>query len=232
MVEITWLGHATFKFRLDNGEVIVIDPFIDGNPVYPKNHTFDRVDTILVTHAHFDHVQGALPLSRKFGARIVAIYETAVWLESKGARNTLAINKGCSRQVGSVRVTMTQALHSSGIQEDGKMLYGGEAAGYVVRVPDGRSFYFAGDTAVFGDMELIGTLYRPELALLPIGDTFTMGPAEAAMACRLLKPKKVIPMHFGTMPQLEGRPEQLAELLRDQPEIQVWTLEIGKPVTW
>jgi L-ascorbate metabolism protein UlaG (beta-lactamase superfamily) len=126
---------------------------------------------------------------------------------------------------------MTHAVHSCGILDDGKMVYGGEAAGYAMRFPDGRSLYFAGDTNVFSDMHLIEQLYHPELAFLPIGDLFTMSPVEAALACRLLRPGRVIPMHFGTFPPLTGRPEQLRELLGDLPT-EVWALEPGKPVEW
>jgi L-ascorbate metabolism protein UlaG (beta-lactamase superfamily) len=232
MLEITWLGHGTFQFRLESGEVILMDPWTDGNPVYPKGHVFDRLDAILITHGHFDHIHDAVPLAREFSPKVVAIYETCAWLESKGVKNTLPMNKGGSQQVGPVVVTMTHAVHSCGILDDGKIIYGGEAAGYVLELTDSRRLYFAGDTNVFSDMQLIEQLYRPELAFLPIGDLFTMGPREAAAACRLLKPKKVIPMHFGTFPPLTGTPERLAELLKDMPETQVWALEIGKPAAW
>ena len=232
MVEITWLGHGTYKLRLTSGEVIVVDPWIEGNPAYPKSHSFDRVDVILVTHGHFDHIYGVLPLAREFSPQIVAIYETARWLETKGAKNTLGINKGGTITVGPVSVTMTHAIHSCGIQDGDHIIYGGEAAGYVVRLPDRRAVYCAGDTNVFTDMQLIERLYHPELAFLPIGDVYTMSPREAALACRMLDVKKVIPLHFGTFPPLTGRPEQLAELIRDLPGTQVWTLQPGVPVTW
>jgi L-ascorbate metabolism protein UlaG (beta-lactamase superfamily) len=127
---------------------------------------------------------------------------------------------------------MTHAVHSCGILDDGKIIYGGEAAGYVLRFEDGRALYFAGDTNVFADMQLIEQLYHPELAFLPIGDLYTMSPREAALACRLLKPKKVVPMHFGTFPALTGRPEQLAELIGDLPGTAVWPLEAGKVAEW
>jgi L-ascorbate metabolism protein UlaG (beta-lactamase superfamily) len=123
---------------------------------------------------------------------------------------------------------MTHAVHSCGILDDGKIIYGGEAAGYVLRFDDGRSLYFAGDTNVFSDMALIQELYRPELAMLPIGDLFTMSPREAAVACRLLKAKRVIPMHFGTFPPLVGRPDHLSDLIRELPDTTVWPLEPGK----
>jgi L-ascorbate metabolism protein UlaG (beta-lactamase superfamily) len=142
------------------------------------------------------------------------------------------MNKGGSQKAGEVTFTMTHAVHSCGILDDGKIIYGGEAAGYVLHFEDGRRLYFAGDTNVFTDMQLIEQLYRPELVFLPIGDLYTMSPREAAVACRLLKPKKIVPMHFGTFPALTGRPEQLATLIGGLPGAEVWTLEPGQPVEW
>jgi L-ascorbate metabolism protein UlaG (beta-lactamase superfamily) len=232
MVEITWLGHGTYQFRLETGEVILVDPWIEGNPKYPAGHAIDRVDVILVSHGHFDHIHDVLPLAEKFSPQIVAIYETAHWLESKGAKNTVGMNKGGTATVGPISVTMTTAVHSCGILDDGKIIYGGEAAGYVARFPDRRVVYCAGDTNVFSDMQLIQRLYHPELAFLPIGDFYTMGPREAALACRMIGVKRVIPLHFGTFPVLSGRPEQLADLIRDLPDTEVWELEPGIPVEW
>jgi L-ascorbate metabolism protein UlaG (beta-lactamase superfamily) len=231
-MQITWLGHGTFQFQLPSGEVILVDPWVDGNPKFPGGHQFTRVDAILITHGHFDHVHDAVPLARKFSPAVVAIYEICQWLESKGVKNTQPMNKGGSQKVGQVTVTMTHAIHSCGILDDGKIIYGGEAAGYVMRFTDGRALYFAGDTNVFTDMQLIERLYQPELAFLPIGDLFTMSPREAAAACRMLKVKKVIPMHFGTFPPLTGTPQKLAELIKDLPGTQVWPLEPGKTVEW
>jgi L-ascorbate metabolism protein UlaG (beta-lactamase superfamily) len=232
MVEITWLGHATFQLRLETGEVFILDPWIEGNPMYPKGHAIQRVDAILISHAHFDHIHDAVPLAKKFTPRVVAIHETCVWLASKGVENCSGMNKGGSQMVGPVKVTMTHAVHSCGIQDGDQILYGGEAAGYVLHFPDGRALYFAGDTNVFSDMQLIEKLYRPDLAFLPIGDLYTMGPHEAALACRLLNAKKVIPMHFGTFPALTGNPRELAELLKGFPQTEIWPLDIGKPVEW
>jgi L-ascorbate metabolism protein UlaG (beta-lactamase superfamily) len=231
-MQITWLGHGTFQFQLPSGEVILMDPWVDGNPKFPSGYQFTRVDAILITHGHFDHIHDAVPLARKFSPPVVAIYEICQWLESKGVKNTQPMNKGGSQKVGQVTVTMTHAIHSCGILDDGKIIYGGEAAGYVMRFADGRALYFAGDTNVFTDMQLIERLYQPELAFLPIGDLFTMSPREAAVACRMLKVKKVIPMHFGTFPPLTGTPKKLGELIQDLPDTQVWPLEPGKTVEW
>ena len=231
-MEITWLGHGSFHFRLPSGQVILMDPWTNGNPAYPKGFEIPRVDTICITHGHFDHVHDAVPLAKRFSPAVVAIYETCNWLESKGVANLRPMNKGGSQEVGEAAVTMTHAVHSCGIlDDDGKIIYGGEAAGYVLRFADGRALYFAGDSNVFSDMQLIEQLYRPELAFLPIGDLFTMSPLEAAMACKLLKPARVVPMHFGTFPLLTGRPDQLRELVQDL-VTEVWELEPGKPVEW
>ena len=208
-----------------------MDPWTEGNPSFPKGFPLERVDTMLISHGHFDHIHDAVPLALRHSPEVVAIYETCHWLESKGVQNTRPMNKGGSQQAGDVTVTMTTAAHSCGILDDGKIVYGGEAAGFVLRLADGRAIYFAGDTNVFTDMQLIEQLYRPELVFLPIGDLYTMGPAEAAFACRLLRAKKVIPMHFGTFPALTGTPARLAELLAGT-GCEVWALRPGETVNW
>jgi L-ascorbate metabolism protein UlaG (beta-lactamase superfamily) len=231
MTEITWLGHATFAFRFESGEVLVLDPWIEGNPAYPKGYELKRVDAIAISHAHFDHTNDVIPLAKKFEPKVVGIFETAAWLEKKGVKNTIGINKGGTLDLGFVKLTMTHALHSCSIKDGNDLIYGGEAAGYVLRLPDRRAAYFAGDTALFSDMVLIRELYGPELALLPIGDYYTMGPLEACHAARLVKPRRVIPMHYGTFPALTGRPEDLEQGLKDD-DIEVWTLKQGEAVSW
>ncbi len=230
-MRITWLGHGSFQFELPSGQVILMDPWIEGNPAYPKHHQITRVDTICITHGHFDHIHDALPLAARFSPEVVAIFETCNWLESKGVQKTRPMNKGGSQTVGGVSITMTHAVHSCGILDDGKIIYGGEASGYVLRFQGGRALYFAGDTNVFSDMHLVEQLYHPDLAFLPIGDLYTMSPREAAVACKLLRPAKVIPMHFGTFPALTGTPAQLAALVADLPT-EVWPLQPGKTVDW
>ncbi len=230
-MKITWLGHGTVELQMDSGEVLLLDPWTDGNPSYPKGYEIKRVDAIAVSHGHFDHIHDVLPIAKQFKPKIVGIFELTHWLASKGAENTEGMNKGGTLDLGFVKLTMTHAIHSCGILDGDNVIYGGDAAGFVLTLNDGRRIYFAGDTNVFSDMALIRELYEPELAFLPIGDHYTMSPHEAAKAVDLLKVKKVIPMHFGTFPALTGRPEVLAEKIKGTITT-VWALEPGKTVEW
>jgi L-ascorbate metabolism protein UlaG (beta-lactamase superfamily) len=227
--KLTWLGHAAFRITTPSGKVAVIDPWVQSNPMCPEPlKKFDRLDTMLITHGHFDHIADAVDLGKQFKPQIVTIYETGVWLESKGVPNVSAMNKGGTQQVGELEVTMVNAIHSCGIKDGDQIIYGGEACGYIIRLPGGLTVYHAGDTAVFGDMKIIGELYAPDLALLPIGDFYTMGPREAALAVRLLGVRHVIPMHFGTFPPLVGRPERLRELTEDISGLEIHALKPGE----
>ncbi len=213
-VQIKYLGHATFLITTPGGKKLLIDPWVQNNPACPEqDKAIDSLDTVLITHAHFDHIQDVLELAKTHKPQIGCIYEIAHWLERKGIQNTNAMNKGGSQQINDVRVTMVDARHSCGIlEDDGSISYGGEAAGYVVEFENGFRIYHAGDTCVFSDMMIILELYEPELILLPIGDLFTMSPKEAAYACRLMNAKKVLAMHYATFPLLTGTPQELREL--------------------
>lgn len=213
--KITWLGHATFRVETAEGKTIYVDPWVMSNPLCPESEKDVRkADALVITHGHFDHIADAVKIGKEHNPTAVGIFELCLWLQKKGVETISPMNKGGTQTVAGVKVTMTHAVHSCGIQDDdGSIVYGGEACGYVLELPGGVKVYHAGDTAVFGDMAIIRDLYTPEIAMLPIGDHFTMSPREAAYACKLLQPKHVIPMHFGTFPPLIGRPAQLRELL-------------------
>ena len=230
--KLTWLGHSTFRIDTPSGKVIVIDPWVQSNPMCPEPlKKFERIDTLLITHGHFDHIADAVDLAKQFKPQVVAIFETCVWLESKGVTNTSAFNKGGTQTAGEIEVTMVNAVHSCGIKDGDQIIYGGEACGYIIRLPGGLTIYHAGDTAVFGDMKIIGDLYSPDIAMLPIGDFYTMGPREAALAIRLLGVRHVIPMHFGTFPALVGRPDRLRELTQDILGLEIHALKPGESIS-
>jgi L-ascorbate metabolism protein UlaG (beta-lactamase superfamily) len=210
-VSLTWLGHASFRVDTPNGKRIYVDPWL-GNPKCPDSEKEpDRIDVIALTHGHGDHVGDTVELAKKFSPAIVAPVELKRWLGEQGAPvgETPGSNKGGTVAIDGTKFTFTNAFHSSS-SEDGT--YTGEACGIVITTDDGTAIYFAGDTCVFSDMQLIGRIYEPDLAVLPIGDHFTMGPREAAVALELLGVKRCVPCHYGTFPLLRGTPAELREL--------------------
>ena len=212
-IKVTWLGHATFRIQTPGGKTILIDPWVMGNPACPASEkAVEKVDVLLCTHGHGDHIGDAVEIAKKHNPLVVGIIELCAWMKKKGAKQTLPMNKGGTQEVADVKVTMVHAEHSSGIEDGNEMVYAGEACGFVIGFSNGLKIYHAGDTNVFGDMRLIHELYAPDIAMIPIGDHFTMGPREAAYACSLLKAKTVIPMHYGTFPQLTGTPSALRKL--------------------
>ena len=211
MASLTWLGHASFRLDTDGGKRIYIDPFLGGPTCPDDEREPERVDAIGLTHGHGDHVGDAIALQAKFGCPVFGMVELIGWLQANGVPDDrgIAFNKGGTIEVAGVKVTMTNAFHSSSAPDG---TYTGEPTGFVFHLEDGKRVYFAGDTCVFGDMQLIARLYAPDVAVLPIGDYYTMGPDQAALALELLGNPRCVPCHWGTFPPLVGRPEQLADL--------------------
>jgi L-ascorbate metabolism protein UlaG (beta-lactamase superfamily) len=211
---ITWLGHSAFRMDTPGGKRVYVDPFLDGNPKCPDSEKQpERCDLIALTHGHGDHFGSTLELTEKFGCPVVAITELADWLSGRGVK-AHDPNKGGTAEVEGIKFTVTTANHTSSLDvAEGR--YAGDPAGLVIELEDGLKLYFAGDTNAFMDMQLIGRLYEPDFAILPIGDHYTMGPREAAVALELLGVKRCIPCHYGTFPVLRGTPEELREFAPD-----------------
>ncbi len=220
---ITWLGHATVLYQTAKGTNILVDPFIEQNPKYPKGFALpSKIHYILLTHGHGDHISDVVPVAKKHGSTVVAIYELADYVAQRGVEKTIGMNLGGTVQLDYVAATMVDAKHSSGAQDKNGTHYVGVAAGFVISVHGSPVIYHAGDTNVFGDMRLIGELYQPEIALLPIGGHFTMSPKEAAVAARLVAAKTILPIHFGTFPPLVGTPAELATMVDSGVRVVQW----------
>jgi L-ascorbate metabolism protein UlaG (beta-lactamase superfamily) len=227
--KITWLGHATFLLSTQHGRTVLIDPWLAGNPSCPASFkTLPRVDIVCATHGHGDHIGDLLAIARDHDAHVVGVPEICRWAQSKGIKNVKPMGKGGTQRLGDFEITLVDARHSSSIQDNGSLICGGAAGGYVIRMPGGLSIYHAGDTCAFTDMKLIGELHTPDVACLPIGDVYTMGPREAALAIRLLRVGHVIPMHYGTFPALTGTPQNLKERTQDISGLQIHVLSPGE----
>lgn len=231
-VSITWLGHATVLYRSEKGRAVLVDAWVDTNPACPAAaKDLKSLDLLLITHGHFDHFDDCLALARKYKPDIVCNFEIAQYLGLKGIEKVHGINKGGTVALHGIKVTMVHAVHSSSIREGDAFFPGGEACGFILEFENGTRVYHAGDTAVHSDMKLIGEIYQPRIAALPIGDLFTMSPVEASVAARMIGARTIVPIHHSTFPALTGTPAALRDRLRDRSDIEVVEMRPGETVS-
>ncbi|MDK2826804.1 MAG: hypothetical protein PWQ44_1984 [Methanolobus sp.] len=226
-VVLTWIGHSCFRIDV-NDTMVLIDPFITGNPSAKVKADELWPDIIAVTHGHWDHLGDTVEIAKRAGCTVVCIHELSQYLKSKNIK-TEGMNIGGTVKIGNLSFTMTDARHSSSIDEAGRSMDGGRAAGFVI-ITGERSIYHAGDTGLFGDMTLISRLYDPEIALLPIGGRYTMGPEDAALAVEMLRPRTVVPMHYNTFDGIAQDSQYFVSLVKTVSDAEVLIMEIDCPI--
>ncbi|OPY24844.1 MAG: metal-dependent hydrolase [Methanobacterium sp. PtaU1.Bin242] len=226
---IRWLGHSAFQIITNHNLKILIDPFISNNPISPVMVEELSTDLIMVTHGHKDHFGDTMEIANRTGAAIIANHENSVYLSKQGF-DSLGMNMGGTVEFQDIEVTMVDSSHSSDMDFMDEMGAGGSSCGYIIRLENGRKIYHSGDTGIFGDMKtVIRDIYHPDIALLPIGDRFTMGPREAAIAADWIKPEILIPMHYNTFPVIQQNPLEFAERVEAlNASIKVVILEPGE----
>ena len=219
MAKIRWLGHAGFEIELD-GKILLVDPWLSGNPKAAcKPSEIERADMVCVTHDHEDHMGDSVEICKRTGAVFLGTYELASKAQKNGVKEAAGFNIGGTVNIKGINVTMVQAFHTCG---------SGAPTGFIIR-GEGKTVYHAGDTGIFGDMKLIGEIYKPDIALLPIGDYYTMGALQASEAVRLIKPKIVVPMHYMTFPVLAQSADEFLSLVKEKtPEVKVVVLNPGE----
>lgn len=228
-MEIRWLGHSAFEIVSNENVRILIDPFISNNPACQVAVEELNPDLICITHGHSDHFGDAMEIANESGASVIAIHEIALFLSKQGINN-VGMNIGGSVMFKDVKITMLEARHSSDIDFVEESVPGGLPASFLITLEDGTKIYHAGDTGLFSDMKnIIGEIYKPDICLVPIGDKFTMGPFEAALASMWYNPKVVIPMHYGTFPPIEQDPTIFANFVTQfNPNIDVVVMNPGE----
>ncbi|CAN5692908.1 metal-dependent hydrolase [soil metagenome] len=220
MAKLTWHGHSCFLLETEDGTRIMFDPWLDNNPAADiKSDDVERLDYILASHGHFDHFEDCVKLAKRTGATIVATFELVTFAQAKGAENGHGMNIGGGYQFPFGRVKLTPALHTGTLKDDEIGILAAGCAGFLLTLNNGTRLYHAGDTALIADMQLLKG--QVDIAILPIGDNFTMGPEDAARAVDFIEPRTVIPMHYNTFEVIEQDPEEFRALLGDRAQLEV-----------